>query len=160
MGLYATTTSISELLPFYLVGNTSTSDTAGVNIFSRHVDRTEGVVNSYMAARYSLPFVATTIPVIIRAITEDIASWMSIRGTTMQNSDLGRERSQAFDRAWDDLKAIRDGALKLTITDGSELATRTTRYLTSTDYTHVFNLDDPDSWAVDEDQVDDIAGDR
>lgn len=47
MGEYATTTSISELAPQLLSGNTSTSDAPGVAMFSRHIDRAEGVVKSY-----------------------------------------------------------------------------------------------------------------
>jgi len=160
VGVYATTTSISELLPQYLSGNTTTSDTAGVNIFSRHVDRAEGIINSYVAARYSLPFTTTAVPVILRAIAEDIAGWMSIRGTMLQNSPLGREREQAFDRAWENLKDIQKGELKLTLTDGSEIATRTARFLTSTDYTPIIHLDDPINWSIDIDQARDIAADR
>mgnify|MGYP001603168569 CR=1 FL=1 len=161
MGSYATTTAISELLPQYLVGNTTTSDTAGMNIFSRHVDRTEGIVNAYISARYDiLALTSTTLPPILRAITEDIASFMSLRGTILQNSDLGTERKQAYDRAWKDLEALRDGDIKLAATNGTEVATRTARMLTSTDYSHIFNLDDPQSWKVDDDQVDDIGDTR
>lgn len=168
MGKYATTTSgitgssrISELLPGYLVGNTSASDTVGVNIFSQHLERTEGVVDSYISARYDVGALTTTaIPMLLRVVSEDIASWMAIRGTVLQNGPIGSERKQAFERAWDELKALNKGDLKLVLTNGTEVATRTSRWLTSTDYTPVFDLDTASSWGVDPDQADDIADAR
>ena len=46
MGKYATTTSIPNLLPQFLAGNTSASDTAGTALFSKHIDRAESRVDS------------------------------------------------------------------------------------------------------------------
>lgn len=159
MGLYATTTSISELLPNYLKSNTTTSDTYGTAVFSRHIDRAEGVVNSFLAARYALPF--TTVPPIVRTLSEDLASWFAARGAYAQDSQLRQEYLDRFDDAVDMLREIRDGKLKVALTNGSLVSPQSTsRFLTSTDYSHVFNLDEPESWGVDADQIDDMENAR
>lgn len=166
MGSYATTTSISELLPQYLAGNTTTSDTAGTNIFSRHVDRAEGIVTTYIASRYDpsafvVSTTTTNVPPIVRALSEDLASWWSIRGTILQGTPLGQEREAAYKRAWEVLDELKKGEINLTYTTGSSVPARAARFRSSTDgYSHIFHLDDPRNWKVDRDQVDDIADTR
>ena len=154
MGTYATTTSISELLPNFLRGNTTTSDTAGVNLFSRHIDRAEGVVNSHIRARYSLPF--TTIPPIIRTLSEDISCWYAARAAYAQDSQLRQEYLDAFQGAMETLKEIREGDLKLAITDGTAVAPLSSnRMLVNTEgYQSTFDMDDPKSWEIDPDYID------
>lgn len=166
MGVYATTTAISELLPNYLVGNTTTSDTAGTNIFSRHIDRAEGVVMAFSGARYDVAGlrVATTttnVPVLLRTLSEDIATWFAARGSYVQDGGQKQQYLDAYDKALTMLMDIRDGKTKLVDTTGAEIAPRSAaRYLTSTDYTHIINLDDPNSWKVDVDQVNSISSGR
>lgn len=165
MGDYATTTAISELLPQFLSGNSTSSDTAGMNLFSRHIDRAESVVKAFASSRYDvagfrIATTTTNVPPILRNLSEDIASWNSMRSSYAQDGNLKQVYLDAFERALDILKDIRDGKTKLSFTDGSEVPTRTTRFLTSTDYSHIFNLDDPNSWIVDVDQVNDIADTR
>ena len=167
MGIYATTTSISELVPQYLVGNTTTSDTAGTNIFSRHIDRAEGLVNSFVGARYDasafrVGTTTTNVPPILRTLSEDIASWLAFRGSYVQDGARRQEYLGSYESAMKMLADIRDGKTKLAYTNGAEVPPRTSaRYLSSTEgYTPVFGLDDPESWAVDPDQIDDMASDR
>ena len=166
MGDYATTSSISELVPGYLVGNTSTSDTAGVAVFSRHIDRAEGMVKSFASARYDVSAfrvgtTTTNVPPMLRTLAEDIASWYAIRGSYVQDGGRKQEYLSSFEIAADTLKDLRDGKIKLAYTDGSEVPPRSARFLSSTDgYTPVFGLDAPESWAVDEDQLDDMSSAR
>lgn len=162
MGSYATTTSISELLPQFLAGNTTTSDTAGVAIFSRHIDRAEGVVNSYCGARYDMSGLrvgttTTNVPPMVRTLTEDLASYYAMRGSYVQDGNQEQKYLDKFESAMATLKDIRDGDLKLALTSGALLAVRSGRFISSTqDYSPVFDLDDPESWAVDKDKLDDM----
>ena len=160
MGLYATTSSISELLPNFLRGNTTTSDTAGVNLFSRHIDRAEGVVNSYIRARYSLPFITATtttnVPPIIRTLTEDITCWYTARASYAQDSQLRQEYLDTFKGAMETLGEIRDGELKLAQTAGTAATVLSAnRMLSSTEgYQSTFDMDKPSAWEVDPDYLD------
>lgn len=160
MGIYATTTSISELIPNFLSGNTTTFDMAGTAMFSRHIDRSESVVNTYVTSRYSLPF--SPVPPILRTISEDIACYFAVRSAYTQD---GQNRNQYFPEyreAMKTLESIRKGDIKLGYTDGSLVAVNTSaRYISSTEnYTPVFGTDDPENWKVDDDLVKDQSNAR
>ena len=156
MGLYATTTAISELAPFYLRGNTATSDTAGSPQFSRHIDRAEADVNAACATHYDLPFTTTGIPPYVRRIAEDRACLYAFRGAYVQEGNL-RQESLA-DYKWTDnaLDGIRKGEVRLAYTDGSLYPSRSSgQFLSSTEgYTPIFGLDTATAWKRDPDEVD------
>lgn len=157
MGTYATTTSISELIPQFLSGNTTTSDTAGTNIFSRHIDRAEGVVNSYVATRYSLPFNTTTsIPPLLRTLSEDMACYFAIRGAYTQDGQNTNQYFPEYRKAMETLEAIKNGQIQLAYTDGSLVSpVSSSRFLSSTEnYTPIIGLDDPELWKRDNDEID------
>lgn len=160
MGTYATTTAISELLPFLMAGNTTTSDTVMTAIFTRHIDRAEGEVNSFIVARYSLPF--TTVPPLIRKLTEDIASYYTLRGSYVKDGQLRQEYLDDFLEAKETLQKIHDGTLKLALTNGSLVdALTSTRFLSSSDnYAPTFEMDEPTDWEVDTTRLDDVEADR
>ena len=159
MGDYATTTSFPQLLPYILQGN-STADATGVAIIAAHIVRAEGVVNSYVAGRYSLPF--AVVPPIIRSLSEDLASYYTIRASYVQDGERKNEYLVAYESAMEMLKEIRDGKMPLAMTDGSLLTQNTTgRYKSSTEnYTPIFNLDSEEAWDADPDQIEDITSER
>lgn len=160
MGNYATTTSISQLLPYALKTNTTTGDTVGTSNFSKHIDRAEGLVNGYIAGRYSLPF--TTVPPILITITEDISCYYFIRSTYVQDGQRKNEYADAFKDAIGQLESIRDGKTPLALTNGSLIPQITTsKYLSSTKgYSPTFNEDDPEDWDIDADKLTDIGSER
>lgn len=160
MGLYATTTSISNLVPQFLKGNTTTSDVPGTAAFSAHIDRAEGLINSKLVSRYALPF--TTVPPLVRMLAEDIASFYALRGVIAQDGQVDNEQIKRFEPAIELLDSIAAGDTKLALTDGSLLSTRTTARMMSTteDYAPTFNLDDPEDWELDDDRLDDIGDAR
>lgn len=162
MGEYATTTSISLLLPGYLAGagaGTTSSDAAGTAIFSKHIDRAESAVNACVTKLYSIPF--TTVPPIIRTLTEDIASFFAIRGTASRGGQMN-QYMPSYERAIETLDDIKEGKTSLALTDGSLLPRKSAkRILSNTDtYTPIFGLDDPQAWKRDKDEVDDTASGR
>ena len=160
MGDYATTTSISELLPWVLKSNTTSADAAGTAQFSRHITRAEGLINGYLAARYVLPFSA--VPPIIRTIAEDISSYFFIRGSYVQDGQRKNEYVDAFKEALGQLKDIRDGKTPLADTSGTLIPQITSsKFLSTTkSYAPTFNDDDPMQWDTDPDKLSEIEGDR
>lgn len=166
MGDYATTTSISELLPNFLKSNTTLSDIEGTNIFSRHVTRAEGIINASLAGRYSLPFIVgtttTNVPPKVRTVAEDIASYFAIRGAYTQDGEIDNKFRNEYKTALEWLEAVRDGEDNLAYTNGSLVPQQATVRFQSTtkNYTPIFKLDEPSSWQVDPDQIDDIANSR
>jgi phage gp36-like protein len=154
MGSYATTTSLSELIPNFLRQNTTTSDTAGTSMFSRHIDRAESVINSAVCRLYPLPFV--NIPPILRTYAEDIACYYALRSAYTQDGASKNPYMDAYKIAVDSLADIADGKIKLADTSGSLVAVRTSRYLSDKEgYTPVFGLDDQDEWKRDPNEVSD-----
>ena len=153
-------------MPGFLAGNTSSSDTAGTNIFSRHITRSEAIVNAAVTARYSLPFIVATIttnvPPIMRTLSEDIACYFTVRASHMRDGASRNEYADDYLRALDTLEKIEKGDITLTYTDGSAVATRSTgRFLSSEEnYTPIFGRDDPKDWERDADEVDDQANAR
>lgn len=160
MGSYATTTSISNLIPFFLKGNTTTSDTTGVALFSAQVDRAEGEVNSFLSARFAMPF--STVPPLVRSLTEDIACYYTIRAAYTHDGELQNKFLDDFKSAFETLQSIRDGKTNLAYTDGSLVPSRSSdRYLSNTnDYSPTFNLDSARKWKVSGNRLDDIKDER
>lgn len=163
MGFLATTTSISDLLPNYLVGNTTTSDAAGVAIFSRHIDRAEAFIMSSIINRYDpTGWTTTTYPPMLRQLAEDIASYWAIRGASTQDSKILNANLENFKMAFETLSMISEGKLSLAFTNGSLAPSRSSgHFLSSSDgYSPTFNLDTESAWALDEDRSDDIEDGR
>lgn len=160
MGNYATTTSISQILPGYLKSNTTTSDPDGTAIFSRFIDDAEAEINSALANRYSLPF--SPVPPLLRSLSGHIAAYYAIRGGF---STEGRSKNEYLSEYNHSMKVIQDlleGKRKLTYTDGSLVPVNTSnRFMSSTEnYTPIFGRDDPRKWERDQDEIDDTSDSR
>lgn len=166
MGRYATSTSIPLLMPFFLAGNTSASDTAGVDIWSAAADRAEGYINASITNRYDpQPWTGTgtpAIPPLIRKINEDLACLYSMRSAVTQDTNIKNMNLADWERSEQLLFDIRDGKIKLAYTDGSLVPTRSSsRFLSSTaGYNHVFGMDDEDNWDSGQVEQDDIDSER
>lgn len=160
MGNYATTTSLPNLLPGFLKGNSTTTDPQGVAMFGAHITRAESVVNAACVARYGLPFV--TIPPLVRTLSEDIAAYFLIRGSYVQDGEIKQSYVDSYDWAIDQLEKIRKGEIKLSLTDGTLIPAEGSRkYLSSSEnYSPVFNMDEPTSWDINTQQAEDVADTR
>ena len=174
MGTYATTSSIPLLLPFALKTNTTTGDVDGVAVFSKHIDRAESLVNSYLSIRYSsqvpsggwgLPWglewgnAATAIPPVLRTLSEDITCYYFIRSTYVQDGERKNQYADSYKEAVKQLEQIRDGKTPLALTSGALLSHITTgKIISSTqDYAPTFDEGSPENWTGDSEKDDDIA---
>lgn len=158
MGIYATFTSWPVVMSRYYEGDNEHGDVKGEELVAKHISRAEGLVNSYLACRYSLPF--TTVPPDVIRLTEDITSWFLIRAGQWQVGTINPYVAD-YKGAIDDLKEIRAGTLCLTNTNGSVIATSTDTIKSSTaDYTPIFEIDDSINWNPDDDKVTDLESSR
>ena len=166
MGDYATTTSIPQLLPNYLSGNTTTSDAGGVAVFAAHVTRAESLINGLIGVRYALPFIAgtttTNVPPIIRTLTEDVACYYAMRASYNQDGKTKNPYLDEYERAMEMAGKIGSGEISMAYTNGSIVpAMATNRFLSSTkEHTPIFGLDSATAWQRDPDEIDEAEDAR
>lgn len=166
MGRYVTTTSIPVLMPSFLAGNTTASDTAGVDIFSNATDYAEGELNATIVTRYDPSAWTTTgspgIPPMVRGMAADMACFYSIRNAGVQDAQVKNLSLDTYARVFDRLDLLREGKLAISYTDGSLVPTRSAgRMLSSSEgYTPIFGLDTETAWERDSDEVSDQSSDR
>ncbi len=158
MGNYATTSSLSQLLPNALAGQTTTSDTEGTATFSKHIDRAEADINAVLAEKYSLPF--TSVPPSLRSWTEDLSCYYFLRAAVSQDARAGDGSAAKFQPAYDRLIKAQENGFKgvLALTDGTYMPRKTnTMFLSTTkDFSPTFGLDNPEKWDVDKDLTDEL----
>lgn len=164
MGKYFSTSSISIVLPGFLKGDTTTSDTNGVAIFARAIENTEGYIDSVISRRYEVAdFTTTSIPPLLRMITENLSIYEVLKKTGYRANDRNAFLDD-FKNAQDLLEKIAEGEINLAYTDGSlfPISSSEVSRLKSTteDYHAITNLDDEQDWEVDKDQLDAIETER
>src|ERR1041385_3180993 len=166
MGRYATSTSISLLLPNWLTGNTTTSDVYGTSIWRRSSDQAEAEVNASLVAGYDPSTWTSTgppaTPPLVIKLTQDLACLYAQRSAMTQDTQIKNANWDTWERAHQTLDDLKNGITKLTYTDGSLVPTRaTSKIISSTQgYQHIFALDNERSWHVGSNQIDDIKAER
>lgn len=161
MGDYATTTSLSLLLPNVLQGNTTTSDPDTAAIFGKFVTQAEGDINAAASKWYSLPF--STIPPAITSITERLALYRFIRGVYTQDGQIRQAYLGDYEAAMEELERLKKGEIYLVLTNGSEVTRKSNNFFRSSTENYsssVFDLDEPEAWEVDDDRLTDITDGR
>jgi len=93
----------------------------------------------------------------VRTVTEDIACYYAVRSSYTQDGQNRNQYYTEYKTAMDILDQIKDGLLKLALTDGSLVPTNSNnRFLSSSEgYTPIFGNDEPREWKRDEDEIDD-----
>jgi phage gp36-like protein len=157
MGLYATVTSISNYLPDFLDGNTTTSDKLGTDVFSACIGKAEAMFNAAIAQRYSLPFNANLIPPLARELCFDMAAYFAIRGFSSRDWPNRNEMLDDFKLAFDELDKLAKGEKYLCDTQGTLISRNTDMMATNREgQGAVFDLDDPKEWEVSQNRLDEI----
>lgn len=162
MGAYLSTTALSLLLPGYFTGNTTTSDAEGTLIAQHHIERAEAKINAALALRYTVPFGATAVPPIVRAITEDFTAYNLLKATGFRQGQLNEYIDEYYKDSSEILKKLSAGEMPLTATDGSLVAVKSTsRYLSSSEnYEMTFNIDKPENWSENTTEQEDVSDTR
>lgn len=159
MGIYATTTSISLIIPGFFISNTSTSDAEGLLIASKHLDRAEAQIHASLANKYALPFSPT--PPYVTKIVEDIAVYNILRATGMRQGQMNEYQAE-FEKAVKDLEMIAKGDIALTFESGTTVAILASNRMLSSSENHelIMNIDDPRNWNISKNEADDVSGTR
>jgi len=160
MGKYFSTTAISIVLPGFLKGNTTTSDTLGTELFARQIENAEGKIDSMISARYEIT-AFTAIPPLLRKLTENISVYNVMMKTGYRANDRN-EYMDDFKDANETLDRIIKGHANLTYTDGSVVPTLRKQRIISDkkNYPPIFNLDDETNWDISDSQLSDIEAER
>jgi phage gp36-like protein len=129
-------------------------------MLTKHIDRAEAFIASALSGRYSMPF--STVPPDVRRMAEDLASYYVIRASSYQDGKLKNQYLEEYKTVFSDIKAVADGAVKLSYTDGSLVSVKSSAKMLSSseNYTPVFGLDDPEKWQRDADEIEDQAAKR
>lgn len=159
MGVYASTTAMSLLLPGWFTGNTSSSDAEGLKIIEHHINRAESHVHSALGNRYSLPF--SPVPPAIRTMVEDISVYYALRAGGSRQGQLN-EYVEEYKRAFENLNKIAEGDMVLVNTDGSIVSVLASNRMLSNTVGHelILNIDDPKKWRPTKAEDDDVADTR
>ena len=159
MGTYVTTTSLQGLL----VGH-SFSKPAGT-LASSAIDIAEGEINGYIGKRYDVAdFTSTAIPPLLATASKLLGSAYFLSFQSRAGKETLSKAEMFRKSAIDLVKRIADGEIDLLDVNGDLIEDKTDsnfRVLSNTeDYAPTFAEDDPTSWKVDSDKLEDISDDR
>lgn len=140
-------------------------DTATTSLASKLITHAENEVNKWISKRYDVSsFTSTSIPPLVTSLSETLAEgYLYQRMSRGGKESLGRGK-ELISQATENLKMISEYKLDILDANGDVLADMSNtsyRILSSTsEYSDTFNEDDPLSWAVDQDKLDDIDSGR
>lgn len=160
MGTYATTTSLQTLM----VG--TNFDTATTSLANKLITHAENEINKYLSKRYDVGSfnTSTSVPPLVTSICETLSEGYMHQRMSRGGKDAHKRGKELIDQAIDNLKLIADYKLDLVDSSGTvldDMSQTAYRVLSNTtDYANTFNEDDPLNWAVDEDKLEDIDGER
>lgn len=160
MGLYATTTTISQRLPGVMIGDTTTSDNTFTTVFASFIDKAEVHFNAVAAKSYALPF--NPIPPIAREISFDLAAYWTIRAFSTRDWPNRNEMLDDYKMVFDQLKDLEEGDLVITQTDGSVIPQAVTSLISSNRENQgpIFDVDTATAWKPDQQRLDALEGSR
>ena len=168
MGTYVSESDVRTLMPqFSMVVTASAAYSKTSDIINKAISRAEAITNSYVGCRYSLPFTSTAIPVQVREEALALSVAYTYRWHYPPDNINRNEYYESFkddeNNAIENLKAIGNGDMKLTLTDGSLVAVssnlRGARSNTQ-DFQPVFDLDSVTAWKPDDDYLDEVKNAR
>ncbi len=166
MSLYVDEARVAKYMPQLPVSGEA-DYTASAALITQAIEEAEAVVDSHLGVKYSLPLDTDHIPPMVREIATNISVHKAYTFLyPMDNiaSNVFSERYQTWEKnAYAMLELITDNKLVLTLTNGSLLSPKTTTpdvKGSHSDYSPTFDVDDPDQWCVDSDNLTAIADDR
>lgn len=159
MGTYATTSSYDVIL----VG--TTLDTATTSVISKCITWAENEINKKLAKRYDVSAWSTAAltPPMVTSMCEQLALGYFYDNNSRGGKEGGARADRLIKRVMANLDELAMGKLELVNSSGSIITARGTAkgVLSSTsDYSATFAEDDPLTWAVDPDKLDDISDGR
>lgn len=155
---YSTSTSIYTMLPGL---NTSAANDAIIN---QYKDRVKGKIDNFIIGLYDpsgWTSASSTPPGITQISDAIIAMWIMRSLFTRDGQNKNDWVEELGKMAIMDLKKIASGELKLADNSGKRVNTSIQMIESTTeDYHPVFDIDEPEDWTLDSDQLEDISDDR
>jgi phage gp36-like protein len=126
-------------------------------IMGQIIADSEAELHSYISRCYSVPF--ATCPDLVKGLAADIIRYRGQSRMSHKAHNLRESDTDAYNRAVEILKAIRDGLQD--IPGETRLSAQTDgTYSPTMDYHPIFNVDDESNWVLDDDRADAINDDR
>lgn len=163
---YSTATSILLILPGFPQTSSSEGYSLTVEILNSHITRADARINSIIAERYDVSNFTTTVPPLLRLLSEDITSYYAMRSEYSGDNQNVNEWIDKYEMAVEQLNEIRDGKASLVDTSGSLIEEREadsdTGYVSSSteDYTPAFDVDGFLDQKFDDNRISDITDER
>lgn len=162
---YSTATSILLILPGLPQTDTSSGYTATVAVIEAHITRADNLINSKVVDRYDVSGFATSVPPMVKTISEDITSFYSFRSFYSQDNQNYSEYLDKFQESIKMLDEIRNSNMDLIDASGNIISDRTTASFdlvdgNNIDYQSYFDVDEPTAWKFDEDLKDEVEDGR
>ena len=164
MPTYTDPTTVVSEFPIFPQTTSVSRYTETVSLISEKIDRSESVINSYIARRYSVPFPTGAVPPMIETITINLAAYYTLQAKFTKDSHNTNEWViDLYDKAIKDLELIRNRDIDLVNTAGAIIADKTadSRITSNTEnYAPAPDLDPVTSWSISSSRLDDIASER
>jgi hypothetical protein len=162
---YSTSTTITILLPGLPQTTSSTGHSTTIAVIDQHIARSDNIINSYIAQRYDVSSFVSSVPPLLKTLSEDLTSYQSYRSFFSSDNQNFNEWTDKYLEAKEMLKELRDGKQDLVDENGNiiqEIVTSAIDRIESTteDYQPFFDEDEPIDWKVDADKLTNIEDNR
>lgn len=162
---YSTSTTITLLLPGLPQTTSSAGHSTTIAVIEQHIARADNVINGKIAIRYNIASFSSSVPPMLKTISEDLTSFYSYRSFFSSDNQNFNEWTDKFKSSMELLDDLRSGDLDLVDDSGNIIGEKETADVdkiesTTQDYQPFFDEDEPISWAVDDDKLDNIKDNR
>jgi len=162
---YATATTIITLLPGLPNSSGAAGYTAITTLIDAHITRADNVINAKISRRYEVSNFTSSVPPLLRTISEDITSYYTMRSEYSGDTQNDNEWTDKYNEAMSLLDEIRDGKIDLVNTAGAIISDRIESSVDmvvsdTMDYQPFFDVDEPLEWAFDDDLKNSIKDNR
>ena len=158
MGTYVTTSALETVM----IG--TSFDTATTSLADKCIEWAEAEVNKYISERYAPFSTFTSVPPVIRSITEQLATGYMYINNARGGKDAFTRGNIYKKMAIEDLELIMKKKVSLVDTSGSLIDenedTGNNVLCNTSDYHTTFDEDSPLNWSVDPNKLDDIEDGR
>lgn len=147
---YCTATTVLSEYPVFPQTSTVQRYTETTALISSKIPRAEAMINSYVGRRYSVPFVAGSVPPVIEQIAVDLSAYLALTAKFTRDNHNTNDWVELIGKdAKEQLELIRDRKIDLVDSSGTVLNERTSasRIVSSTqDYQPFADLDEQTEW--------------
>lgn len=163
--MYATNTTVVLNYPGFPQTTTSAGWTATLSIIDGNISRADNLINAKLAQRYDVSSFATSVPPLVKSLSEDISTYYTLRAEFSGDNKNVNEWAEKFKDSIDILNEIRDGTIDLVDSSGNVVDERSTSVESmissnTKDYAPTFGEDGDLNQSVDSTKLDDLEDAR